>query len=256
MTAGDDRATRRLVVHPQHTGFREMCPFSHLSLEHGTAVTKARLPAFTPIAWPMDDIFAFLETLKNPEAPDETVAVFERLYACPWTALAVFQSLPSLAKQFVMRLVLFPDPVDMPLVLSWAKPPELAREALHKLQNLHILIRTPGLAVTADLATLSVDDALSLRPSFREQLLMHLTNSGSDQKPWPLFTPDSLMRPELVEKYATSEWQSVLNFLVSAAADAACCLAPRHHAHWFSCCTAHVLCPRRTTRRNPRTRKS
>ena len=45
------------------------------------------------------DAFEFLETLPS--------VTLDRLYEDPWACQAVFQALPSLAQQFVMRLLSF-----------------------------------------------------------------------------------------------------------------------------------------------------
>lgn len=60
------------------------------------------------------DAFDFLETLPN--------ATLERLYEDPWACQAVFQALPALAQQFVLRLLASESPVPRQLLESWVLP--------------------------------------------------------------------------------------------------------------------------------------
>lgn len=60
------------------------------------------------------DAFDFLETLPN--------ATLERLYEDPWACQAVFQALPALAQQFVMRLLASDAPVPRQLLEQWVLP--------------------------------------------------------------------------------------------------------------------------------------
>jgi hypothetical protein len=60
------------------------------------------------------DAFDFLETLPN--------ATLERLYEDPWACQAVFQALPALAQQFVLRLLASDSPVPRQLLESWVLP--------------------------------------------------------------------------------------------------------------------------------------
>lgn len=57
------------------------------------------------------DAFEFLETLPN--------ATLESLYADPWVCQAVFQSLPSIAQQFVMRLLSCNTVVQEQVLREW-----------------------------------------------------------------------------------------------------------------------------------------
>jgi hypothetical protein len=57
------------------------------------------------------DAFEFLESLPN--------ATLERLYEDPWACQAVFQALPPLAQQFVVRLLPFDVPVTRATLASW-----------------------------------------------------------------------------------------------------------------------------------------
>jgi hypothetical protein len=162
------------------------------------------------------DIYAFLETLRVPESPEETLIVFDSLYGCPWVTLAVFQSLEPLPKQLFMRLLLFPDPVDTRLVLSWVSPDAIdaAHRAIVKLVSLHIISRTCSPAFVADLSTELLDDSLIVRDMFRQQMMKHLSSDSVDMKPWAPQVVENPLRPDTIERCAAGEWQSILNFLV------------------------------------------
>jgi transcription initiation factor TFIIH subunit 4 len=60
------------------------------------------------------DAFEFLETLPN--------ATLERLYEDPWACQAVFQALPALAQQFVLRLLSCDAPVHQNVLQQWVQP--------------------------------------------------------------------------------------------------------------------------------------
>lgn len=60
------------------------------------------------------DAFEFLETLPG--------ATLERLYEDPWACQAVFQALPPLAQQFVLRLLACESPVPRQMLEQWVLP--------------------------------------------------------------------------------------------------------------------------------------
>lgn len=77
------------------------------------------------------DAFEFLETLPN--------ATLERLYEDPWACQAVFQALPALAQQFVVRLLACDAPVPRHALQQWvhalpqpATSNELASSPTHR----------------------------------------------------------------------------------------------------------------------------
>lgn len=73
----------------------------------------------------------------------------------PWTCRAVFQSLPPLAKQYVMRLLCLEGAVTRALLDGWVDPAagararEAHRRAVRRLDRLRILLTAPGNTVRA-----------------------------------------------------------------------------------------------------------
>lgn len=164
----------------------------------------------------MSDIFEFLQTL-SADTPSDVISVFESLYSCSWTALAVFQSLPALAKQVVMRLLLLSEPVEAKIVLSWVKPDAVGdlKSCIAKVESLQILLREPRVAFVEDLSLAAVGEAISIRPIFRSQMMKHLSSSGDEKRPWALQAVDTPLKPEVIERFAATEWQSILNFMAT-----------------------------------------
>lgn len=68
----------------------------------------------------------------------------------PWTCRAIFQSLPALAKQYVMRLLCLEGAVTRVLLEGWVDPAagararEAHRRAVRRLDRLRILLTAPG----------------------------------------------------------------------------------------------------------------
>ncbi|TYZ65538.1 hypothetical protein PybrP1_007715 [[Pythium] brassicae (nom. inval.)] len=154
------------------------------------------------------DAFEFLETLPN--------ATLERLYEDPWACQAVFQALPALAQQFVVRLLASDAPVERRAFAQWVHaapepPPQLAL-ALEKLERLRVF--QPAAAA---------GDAVQLHPAFQRQLRRALSSLGGS--PWEsgrlalgkALDGAALSALEL-ERYARSRWDSVLHFMVGSTA--------------------------------------
>ncbi|KAK1938927.1 General transcription and DNA repair factor IIH subunit TFB2 [Phytophthora citrophthora] len=90
------------------------------------------------------DAFDFLETLPT--------ATLERLYQDPWACQAIFQALPSLAQQFVMRLLPSNAAIPRELLEQWVVPepgeakrmPPQFQAALEKLEGLRVFVDQNG----------------------------------------------------------------------------------------------------------------
>ena len=90
------------------------------------------------------DAFDFLETLPT--------ATLERLFEDPWACQAIFQALPPLAQQFVMRLLPTNAVVPRKLLEQWVvhDPGDVKRlplqfqVALRKLEGLRVFIQQEG----------------------------------------------------------------------------------------------------------------
>ena len=104
------------------------------------------------------DAFDFLETLPP--------ATLERLYEDPWACQAIFQALPPLAQQFMMRLLPTNAAVPCQLLEQWVVPepgepkrmPPQFHVALHKLKGLRVFLQQ--------------DDGYRSHPMFQKQLMV------------------------------------------------------------------------------------
>ncbi|KAM5264028.1 general transcription factor IIH subunit 4 isoform 2-T2 [Ctenodactylus gundi] len=137
--------------------------------------------------------------------------VLDRLYGHPATCLAVFRELPSLAKNWVMRLLFLEQPLPQAAVALWVKKEfdkaqEESTGLLSGLRIWHTQLLPGGL------------QGLILNPVFRQNLRIALLGGG---KAWSDDTsqlgPDKHARdvPSL-DKYAEERWEVVLHFMVGS----------------------------------------
>ncbi|XP_049987735.1 general transcription factor IIH subunit 4 isoform X2 [Alexandromys fortis] len=137
--------------------------------------------------------------------------VLDRLYGHPATCLAVFRELPSLAKNWVMRMLFLEQPLPQAAVALWvkkefSKAQEESTGLLSGLRIWHTQLLPGGL------------QGLILNPIFRQNLRIALLGGG---KAWSDDTsqlgPDKHARdvPSL-DKYAEERWEVVLHFMVGS----------------------------------------
>ncbi|KAF5915501.1 hypothetical protein HPG69_012661 [Diceros bicornis minor] len=137
--------------------------------------------------------------------------VLDRLYGHPATCLAVFRELPSLAKNWVMRMLFLEQPLPQAAVALWvkkefSKAQEESTGLLSSLRIWHTQLLPGGL------------QGLILNPIFRQNLRIALLGGG---KAWSDDTsqlgPDKHARdvPSL-DKYAEERWEVVLHFMVGS----------------------------------------
>uniref|UniRef100_A0A5F9DLM6 General transcription factor IIH subunit 4 n=1 Tax=Oryctolagus cuniculus TaxID=9986 RepID=A0A5F9DLM6_RABIT len=137
--------------------------------------------------------------------------VLDRLYGHPATCLAVFRELPSLAKNWVMRMLFLEQPLPQAAVALWvkkefSKAQEQSTGLLSGLRIWHTQLLPGGL------------QGLILNPVFRQNLRVALLGGG---KAWSDDTsqlgPDKHARdvPSL-DKYAEERWEVVLHFMVGS----------------------------------------
>ncbi|XP_077017372.1 general transcription factor IIH subunit 4 isoform X2 [Tamandua tetradactyla] len=137
--------------------------------------------------------------------------VLDRLYGHPATCLAVFRELPSLAKNWVMRMLFLEQPLPQAAVALWvkkefSKAQEESTSLLSGLRIWHTQLLPGGL------------QGLILNPVFRQNLRIALLGGG---KAWSDDTsqlgPDKHARdvPSL-DKYAEERWEVVLHFMVGS----------------------------------------
>jgi transcription initiation factor TFIIH subunit 4 len=145
------------------------------------------------------------------------------LYDSPWCCVAVFQSLPTMARHIVMRLLMVRSPVAVAFIRCWYKEsPPVVQEldaALAKLKRLFILGRPPGERILALGLNGSeeTEEALSINLIFAEKLQAAM--ASVEEAPWQDITaaiPPMLAPPSsaAVERVAGAKWNAILHFLI------------------------------------------
>lgn len=178
----------------------------------------------------MSSHFAFhdlLKLLKKRQGP--------HLYSCPHTCEAAFQSLSSLAQQYVLRMLHVDHAMTTALLAKWADPKEESQAnfwAQKELIKMKILekaksgVPTLGAqtAVTGDVSETPAEPgsvAVALQPEFRAQLARALARMHG--QPWHearermAADPDPPTR-ERINSDAQEKWDSVLHYLVGSKA--------------------------------------
>lgn len=130
------------------------------------------------------------------------------LYDSPWTCQALLRSLPSLAQQYVLRLLYVESPFESKYVSNWIKPEYQSshQSALDTLRHLGLL---------RDTKTEAGEAAFRLHKSFQKNLRLALCNSGSTdaQVGGDVLrrTPDAAA----LDAHAKRQWEALLMFLVN-----------------------------------------
>uniref|UniRef100_A0A3B3Z818 General transcription factor IIH subunit 4 n=1 Tax=Periophthalmus magnuspinnatus TaxID=409849 RepID=A0A3B3Z818_9GOBI len=138
--------------------------------------------------------------------------LLDRLYNHPATCLAVYRSeLPSLAKNYVMRMLFLDQPLPQAAVALWVKKDsqkdhDECVSILSGLRLWHSLQLQGGL------------QGYSLNPVFKENLRIALLGGG---KAWAdegsSLGPDRHARDiESLDKYALERWEVILHFMVGS----------------------------------------
>lgn len=152
----------------------------------------------------------------SPHAPKDIISYLSNfddgtlvsLYVDEFTSLTVFRSLRSLAKQYVMNLVLCPVAIPTATIAQWPSPEAVAhhKAAMFKLLKLKLIEK--------------VDNGrkLQLNANFRSCLLKVIMG-GSSKDMMYVGTADrkNIERPpsaERVEHHAKLRWETILNILV------------------------------------------
>ncbi|XP_064408130.1 general transcription factor IIH subunit 4 [Latimeria chalumnae] len=138
-------------------------------------------------------------------------AVLDRLYNHPATCLAVFRELPSLARNYVMRMLFLDQPIPQTAVALWVKKEKHkdhddSTAMLMGLRLWHTQLLPGGL------------QGLILNPIFKENLRISLLGGG---KAWADDTsqlgPDKHARDvDSLDKYAMERWEVILHFMVGS----------------------------------------
>ncbi|EQC32697.1 hypothetical protein SDRG_09671 [Saprolegnia diclina VS20] len=136
------------------------------------------------------------------------VASVDRLFDDPWACQAVFQSLPALSQQIVMRLLFAAGETTRETILSWVleSATDAMVAAIDKLLHLRVLTKAPH--------------GLALNTHFQAQLRTALSSLGGS--PWedgrqklPAEKPIAALD---LEHYARTRWDAVLHFMVGSTA--------------------------------------
>ncbi|GAB5571300.1 general transcription factor IIH subunit 4 isoform X1 [Prionailurus iriomotensis] len=136
--------------------------------------------------------------------------ILDRLYGHPATCLAVFRELPSLAKNWVMRMLFLEQPLPQAAVALWvkkefSKAQEESTGLLSGLRIWHTQLLPGGL------------QGLILNPIFRQNLRIALLGGKAWSDDTSQLGPDKHARdvPSL-DKYAEERWEVVLHFMVGS----------------------------------------
>jgi transcription initiation factor TFIIH subunit 4 len=139
--------------------------------------------------------FNFLE-----ELPAVTV---DRVYDCPWTCQAVYQSLPILAKHYVMRLLCVQEETK-PNVRGWVRDSHLSKHnaAIEKLVKVRFF--------------LEAERSYRLNPKIKIKEAM----SSPHKAPWEnsVKLGKDKKAPTLIdlEEHAHTKWNAILHFIVQS----------------------------------------
>eukprot|EP01119_Soliformovum_irregulare_P021085 TRINITY_DN6957_c0_g1_i1.p1 TRINITY_DN6957_c0_g1~~TRINITY_DN6957_c0_g1_i1.p1 ORF type:complete len:441 (+),score=73.77 TRINITY_DN6957_c0_g1_i1:121-1443(+) len=126
--------------------------------------------------------------------------VLEELYRDPWTCQAVFRSLPSLAKQYIVRF-LYTGTIPQQSVDGWVKPEEATkhRKAIERLSSLKLV--TPSL------------NSLTLNPAFQEQMKDSLSKGSITESASTGESGGNVTEAKL-EEVASQYWEALLHFIL------------------------------------------
>uniref|UniRef100_A0A3Q3F8L6 General transcription factor IIH subunit 4 n=1 Tax=Labrus bergylta TaxID=56723 RepID=A0A3Q3F8L6_9LABR len=140
-----------------------------------------------------------------------TPEILDRLYNHPATCLAVYRELPSLAKNYVMRMLFLDQPLPQAAVALWVKKDsqkdhDECVSVLAGLRLWHSQQLQGGL------------QGYILNPIFKENLRIALLGGG---KAWAdegaSLGPDRHARDiESLDKYAMERWEVILQFMVGS----------------------------------------
>eukprot|EP00002_Diphylleia_rotans_P028094 TRINITY_DN5664_c0_g1_i1.p2 TRINITY_DN5664_c0_g1~~TRINITY_DN5664_c0_g1_i1.p2 ORF type:complete len:172 (-),score=39.89 TRINITY_DN5664_c0_g1_i1:1066-1581(-) len=131
------------------------------------------------------------------------------LYTDYYVCMAVYRSLPELAKQFVLRfLFLEPgDSVDTQTIQSWIATDGHAvlYKAIEYMVHLHIMNETKTLS----------NIVYSLEESFGHNLRKIISCEGAEEQPQVLDVEKGVVTVEQIEEESRSKWEGILQIIVN-----------------------------------------
>ncbi|XP_070582185.1 general transcription factor IIH subunit 4-like [Ptychodera flava] len=148
------------------------------------------------------DLHGYLRTL----SPN----ILDRLYNHPATCLAVFRELPSIAKQYVMRILFVDQPLPQAVVASWV----ITGHQQEHIQSTRVL---SDLRVWHDHPIPGGLPGWLLNPTYRVNLKIALLGGGEAWASAGHLGPDKYARDvQFLDTYALERWECVLHFLVGS----------------------------------------
>uniref|UniRef100_A0A673HCC7 General transcription factor IIH subunit 4 n=1 Tax=Sinocyclocheilus rhinocerous TaxID=307959 RepID=A0A673HCC7_9TELE len=137
--------------------------------------------------------------------------ILDRLYNHPATCLTVYRELPSLAKNYVMRLLFLDHPLPQAAVALWVKKDS------QKDHDQCVSVLT-GLRLWNSQHLQGGLQGFVLNPVFKDNLRIALLGGG---KPWAdegsNLSPDRHGRDvESLDRYAMERWEVILHFMVGS----------------------------------------
>ncbi|KAF1776331.1 Transcription factor TFIIH subunit p52/Tfb2 [Phytophthora cactorum] len=153
------------------------------------------------------DAFDFLETLPT--------ATLERLYQDPWACQAIFQALPPLAQQFVMRLLPTNAAVPRELLEQWVVPLPGETKRCRRNSTLHCRIGGASSVCTAGWRLQTSRNVPEAAHVCAEQLGWVSVGTWAAA---PSKDLENTFAAVDLERYARARWDSVLHYMVGSTA--------------------------------------
>ncbi|KAA8586089.1 hypothetical protein FQN60_007658 [Etheostoma spectabile] len=161
--------------------------------------------------------------------------ILDRLYNHPATCLAVYRDLPSLAKNYVMRMLFLDQPLPQAALALWVK---IDSQKDHD-ECVSVLA---GLRLWHSQQLQGGLQGYILNPVFKDNLRIALLGGG---KAWAdegsSLGPDRHARDiESLDRYAIERWEVILHFMVGSPCAALCQCYRMHVAHVVLSCALFV----------------
>jgi transcription initiation factor TFIIH subunit 4 len=138
--------------------------------------------------------------------------VLDRLYADAFTTMTVFRSLPPVAKQIIMRLLISEGQIKCSVLDTWlcndSVSKQVFRVALNRLEGLHIFQKQKDIWIVND------KFLASLRKSVNNEVKVDATSFNQDENEVPIAT-------DVLDQHAHNAWERMLHFMVN-------CSDPQH----------------------------
>mmetsp|Transcript_5732 Transcript_5732/g.15313 ORF Transcript_5732/g.15313 Transcript_5732/m.15313 type:complete len:485 (-) Transcript_5732:374-1828(-) len=132
------------------------------------------------------------------------------LYQSPWTCQAVFRSLPSLAKNYVLRMLMIEEPVPQDVVDAWIADVRqfgsFHKQALRSLLSLDVYLR----------GSEAGRSTYRLHPTFQKHLQWSLSTGGQMLQELPLYVLESAPTQDQLDSYAHEQWEALQMYILDS----------------------------------------